>query len=319
MIIDRRILLASLAATAVLPAAAQAQNKIVRVPISPLPSGRPSVQLTIDGKGPYTFMIDTGAGMAVIKSDLALQLGLISTREVRLDSLKGWNLCKVYPIKNMVLGGSLRVPEFEMAGFETIPHDDVDGILPVDFLTLLPSQIDFVASEIRYYLGVAMDLDGFTEVNAVYHADNHEDAAKVYLEIHIAGTKLLCLADTGASWGMLVQSSAVKKLGWWDKFPALRDIPTIGANGEQTQARLVRADDVTIGGIPIPRLAVLLSDPHERQASDLPYDGVVGMPFLHAFTLAFAPGKRLFMKPNGLVKGLSIPQGDASGGASASS
>lgn len=309
--IDRRALLTTLAGAALMPMAAQAQAKIVRVPIRLLPSGRPAVQLTIDGKGPYTFMIDTGSGMALIKADLAMQMGLLSTREVRLDSVKGWNDCKVYPIKNMILGGALRVPDFEMAGFETMPDEGVDGVLPVDFLTLLPSQLDFVAGEIRYYLGVAMDLDGFTEVNAVYHADNHEDAAKVYLEIRVAGTKILCLADTGATWGVAVLSHSVDSHKWWDAFPLLREEHTIGANGERTLARLVAADNVTIGTVPISRIAMLLNDPHERQASAMPYDGVVGMPFLHAFTLAFAPGKRLFLKPNGLIKGLAMPPPEA--------
>jgi hypothetical protein len=34
------------------------------------------IQLKINGKGPYPFMIDTGAGITVIRPELAIQLGL---------------------------------------------------------------------------------------------------------------------------------------------------------------------------------------------------------------------------------------------------
>lgn len=55
----------------------------VRIPMD-FSAGRPTVQVTIQGKGPYSFIFDTGASEGVIDSELADELGLevVQTSEI---------------------------------------------------------------------------------------------------------------------------------------------------------------------------------------------------------------------------------------------
>ncbi len=306
--IDRRLFCGALGATtlgatllgasALLPAAAQAQSKVVTIPITPASFGAPTIQVTIAGQGPFTFALDTGASFAIISPAVARQLKLIGTRDMMIGSLKGRNIARVYTVKEIILGGAIRVPEFEMAAVDEYGLPGLDGILPASFLTLLPCQLDFGARELRYYLGNArMDLDGFHEVDSFFHSDNPQDLQKIYIEVYLTGEKLLCCLDTAASQALVINADAVNKHKWWDAFPDFRESSSIGVNGAPLKTRIAIARDVTVGGLPLPAVPVVLSDPGDRQAKGMPYDGLIGIPFISHFTLAFDPKKYLYVKP----------------------
>src|SRR5262245_49090499 len=53
-----------------------ADGKSVTVPFTQLPSGHITVQVKIDGKGPYQLIFDTGAPMSLINNRVATDSGL---------------------------------------------------------------------------------------------------------------------------------------------------------------------------------------------------------------------------------------------------
>src|SRR5665213_925334 len=74
-------------AFAALNAAAQANEHFARLEIT---HGKPFVMVTINGKGPFRFVIDTGTGgEAFVSSALALELGLPQIGQMRLSDPSG--------------------------------------------------------------------------------------------------------------------------------------------------------------------------------------------------------------------------------------
>lgn len=273
---------------------------IVRVPIGFARNGMPLIRLTLDGRGPYRFAIDTGAFAPCIRESLAKELKLARNGSIRTASLKGDEADYIYIAENVLVGGGLPFPKMSFIGFEKFPSSDMDGVLPASFLTSLPSQLDYEKREIRYYLnGADMDLDGFVRVDAFFQAQNDKFAEKVFLTFQLDGRKLVCCVDTGAMSAIAVSGAYVGAHHLWDKYKILREANSVGANGKTVHTRIVVAPDLTLGRLHLNAAPVTLVDPHAWDSLDEEgVDGLVGTPLLRKFTLAFTETKELYLKPN---------------------
>jgi hypothetical protein len=100
------------------------------------------VETTVNGKGPFTFVVDTGAGMTVLKPETAGKLGL-GERIVEVDSIA-------------VGKAAAKKVKVAVAG---VP-DGCDGVLGYTFLSRFVSTIDYRAGTIR--LAPADDTPGAT-------------------------------------------------------------------------------------------------------------------------------------------------------------
>lgn len=291
----------ALAALAVLPGTGLAASPvIVRVPIGFARNGMPLLRLTLDGKGPYRFAIDTGAFAPCIRESLAKDLRLRRGGSIRTASLKGDEADYIYAAENVVIGGGLPFPKMSFIGFEKFPSSDMDGVLPASFLTSLPSQLDYEKREIRYYLnGADMDLDGFVRADAFFQAQKDNYAEKVFLTFQLDGRRLVCIVDTGAMAAIAVSGAYVGAHHLWDKYKVLRESDSVGANGQSVHTRIVVAPDLTLGSLHLNAAPVTLIDPHAWDSlGEEDVDGLVGTPLLRKFTLAFTGHKELYLKPN---------------------
>jgi len=272
---------------------------ILRVPIGFTRAGMPILKLTIDGKGPYRFALDTGAFGSCIRESLAKALNLPRAGTIRTSSLKGEEADYIYTARHVVVGGGLPFPTMSLIGFEKFPAD-IDGLLPASFLTGLPSQLDYENREIRYYLnGAEMDLDGFVRVDAIFQAQNEKFAEKVYLNFRLDGRKLVCAVDTGAMATIAINGDYVSSHRMWDKYRILNEAHYVGVNGKSVDSRVVVIPDLTLGPLHLDAAPVSLIDPHAGDSlSDDDIDGLVGTPLLRKFVLAFTRDKALYLKPN---------------------
>ncbi len=280
--------------------AAQAAGKpmVVPIPITLTRGGKPVLSLTIGGKGPYRFILDTGAFACVINESLAKELKLHSGLPIKTGSIKGTETSYTYAAENLIVGGRLPMSRMSFVGAANFQDPDADGLLPASFLTFLPSQLDYEAKEIRYYInGAEMDLNGFEKVPAFFDGNGDRDSTqKVYAELNFDGRKLVCCVDTGAAGNLLIYSGPVSRYKLWDKYPVLRTMKARGVNGQSLETRVVQAQNISFGGLKIPSMPVQLSDPNELM-SDV-HDGLIGTPFLRHFIVAFGPDKSLYLKPN---------------------
>jgi predicted aspartyl protease len=110
-----------------LPAGSQAHSASIEIT-----HGKPFVMVTVNGRGPFRFVVDTGTGgEAFVTPELAEQLGLPVTGQVRLSDPSGQGGQRV----PQVLIQSLEVAGVEFTGVKAVEHalgnDDgaCDGLL----------------------------------------------------------------------------------------------------------------------------------------------------------------------------------------------
>jgi hypothetical protein len=135
----------------------------VAVPLR-MEKGRPIVEVTIDGKGPFPFVLDTGAGGTVIGGDLAKELALPVAGEVHIgDPINPHAIAaKQVRIDRLGLGGAtfsgMVATSMENHGFQE--HLAARGVLGMPVFQDLLLTIDYGRGQIRIARGELPAPDG---------------------------------------------------------------------------------------------------------------------------------------------------------------
>lgn len=199
--------LACLAAAIAGPAAAQdiaglsVSGTCASVPI--LPASIPVVEVTIGGKGPYKFAIDTGAqGAGRISTALAEQLGLPKVGEIGTPAPGGAVATRpIYGAPEVSIGG-VSFKNVDLVALSAVrgPQGEWDGVLGNELLTLLPLTLDYGNARARFggprlSEGLPIEFDKGIPV----------------LPIEVAGQKFKVHFDSGNGAGGLFLDEAVAK------------------------------------------------------------------------------------------------------------
>jgi len=127
--------------------------------------GMPTIELMVDGQGPFLFGIDTGAqGESRIDSSLVEKLGLKSTGQIRETDPSGRNPQTADTVKlDSVSIGGLRFTDVTAASrnFKNSPRPlKVDGILGLSLFAEYLTTLDFPAKQLRIDRGELPKADG---------------------------------------------------------------------------------------------------------------------------------------------------------------
>ena len=129
-----------------------------------LVKGRPVVQVGIGGKGPFPFVLDTGAGGTVIEAELARELALPVFGETRIgDPIQPHGIAaKRVRMERISIGGAafsgVPATAMEKAGFSE--HLGARGVLGMPVFRNLLLTIDNGRGEIRIARGELPEPDG---------------------------------------------------------------------------------------------------------------------------------------------------------------
>lgn len=189
------------------PAAAQdiaglsVSGTCASVPI--LPGTIPVVEVTIGGKGPYKFAIDTGAqGAGRISTALAEELKLPKVGEVGTPAPGGAVATRPVYGAPEVSVGNLSFKNIDLVAMATVrgPQGEWDGVLGNELLTLLPLTLDYGNSRVRF------GGPGLSEGLPIEF-----DSGIPVLPIEAAGQKFAVHFDSGNGAGGLVLDEAAAK------------------------------------------------------------------------------------------------------------
>jgi len=230
-----------------------------------LSAGQPVVQVMVDGKGPYRFVIDTGAqGAGRISAALAEQLGLAAVGEVRTAAPGGTTETrKIYRAGKLAVGG-IAFADADLATMPNLPgRSDWDGVLGIDLFHQLTLTLDYGKAALK--LSRAPASGGVA-------ADFSHAIPQIPLSI---GDKALTVdLDTGNGAAPLFVSEEVAKA-----------VPQSGPAVERGRARtsfgefaIMQAPisvPVTVGGVALPVTAI--GWPSARGEGNLGSRGLAGM------------------------------------------
>lgn len=191
------------------PAQVELKEGTVVVPMDSF-GGRPVVSLSLDGKGPYRFVLDTGAGGSVVSRTLTDALGLRGEGEVRVGSPGGAaNPGALVKFGTVGMGGAtlrgVTMVATDLSRVFSRPDHPVGVLSALSFSGNLVT-FDYPEKTIVITPG-ELPADNGRDIFA-YRAEQHIPT----MSIDVAGVKVDAHVDSGSGRGLMLPGSLAAKL-----------------------------------------------------------------------------------------------------------
>ncbi len=216
---------------------------------------RITVPVTIAEKGPYEFLIDTGAERSVLSRELAQELALDGGPVTRMVDFTGSSMVPTVRVPSISAGklmaSEINAPSLAMANL------GARGMLGIDALQGHKLVIDFDRKRM-----LVMPAKRHANGDFVFRAASR-DGQLIITKAWFEGTPIAVVIDTG-SW-VSVGNKAMRALA--TKRPKLiKPISVESVTGRYFHADYVAVDQVKVGGITFNNFALVFADvpPFER-------------------------------------------------------
>lgn len=274
---------------------------------------RMTVPISINGKGPYDFLIDTGAERTVISAELARELSLAEGKRARMHSMSG-----VGDVSTVVIP-KLQVSKKTVSGIHAPAlkqvHIGAAGMLGID--TLQAQRITFDFERRKMSIAASHTRERGFDRNEIVVTARSRLGRLVLVDASIDGEKLMVVLDTGAE--VTIGNEALRrKLTAKGKLKETVPVELVSVTGGRVVADYTRAKRIRLGGILIQDLPVGFADVHPFKQLDL-HDRpalLLGMDALQLFTrvsVDFANRKVRFNAPELRGTGIGIRLASSAG------
>ncbi|MCB5426601.1 aspartyl protease family protein [Altererythrobacter sp. CC-YST694] len=256
---------------------------------------RLTVPVTVEGQGPYRFMIDTGAQATVLSRELADRLGVADRKAATLVGISSSAPIEVAPVMELGLGKRL----FYIETVPLVAQDNIgsaDGILGLDSLQEQRVLLDFRAK--TFSVADADTLGGDKGYDIVVRA-RRVLGQLIITDAELDGVKVSVIVGTGAQ-GSVGNLALQEKL----RGRELGQAQMTDINGAMESSSIRMARSVTIGRVKVSNLPIAFVDSPSFKAlglGDRPAM-VLGMSELRLFkrvAIDFKQRKVLFDLPPG--------------------
>lgn len=298
--VDRRMLLAGSLSLMASPALAQ-NTGVIEAPIQ-VGDHRVAIQVSLNGRGPYSFVIDTGAELSGMRSSLAQELGL---RPARTTRLAGGSF-QVYAVEELVLGGVVRQSGAAFFGLEQAEALGGDGLLSAGIITSVDSELLHGQGLWRVHPSGLTLMEGYAPVQARLEAPRVQGLAlRPHGPVQVGSAEIDAVWDTGGPHALSLSPNIAEQLGLMGADVAFAPVPSRTIRGRPSvPSRLLTAPPIRIGDQTFTggRVLIRLDDP-------FPNTAILGFPVLRGLDLAIADrGQRFGIRRNGLEM-INLPYG----------
>lgn len=267
------------------------------VTISTDNADRMTVPVSVGGKGPYEFLVDTGSERTVISRELARDLRLTSGRAAILHSVMGANDVSTVHIPHLKV--SSNVISVIDAPALSASNIGADGMLGIDSLRSQRVLFNFKAKTMSITPSnqPVERMDGDT---IVVRARSRKGRL-IFTQAKVDGRKISVIVDTGSE--VTIANMAMQKMLTKRGHALLPDSVMIeSVTGEQMSARVTRVAEIEFGGVKLRDLSVAFADAHIFRQLDLDEKPalLLGMNAMKAFdriSIDFAAKKVRFVLP----------------------
>ncbi|HKR18121.1 retroviral-like aspartic protease family protein [Rhizorhapis sp.] len=274
---------------------------------------RITLPIHIDGKGPFDFVVDTGAERTVISRELAAKLALVPNEPVRVNSLTGISQVDTVTIPRLSYGHG-ELPSVQAPVFDQV-NLGAAGLLGLDGLESKRLMIDFRKRKMEIsHSSEPVEVD---QGDAIIVRARSRFGQLILVDSQANGEKINVILDTGTDQS-IGNLALLRKLTRKKKIDALRPVELTSVTGETIIGGWNMIRNVRIGGFNINNLAVAFMDasPFEQLGLQDQPALLLGMDVLRQFdrvTVDFGRKRVYFLLPDGADAEavVQLAQGDA--------
>ena len=216
-------------------------------------ASRMTVPVSIDGRGPFSFMIDTGSERTVVSRDIASILALEFAEIARLVSIAGSKMVQTVYLPEVTLGrrnyGELVAPMLEPQ------HIGADGILGLDGLQDQRILFDFLENAITVEDVTQRARTGDFEIVV---SARRKSGQLIFTDATIGGRRISVVIDTGAQ-SNIGNLALLKRLGSSSRVSAAQASLT-SVTGQTIMADVGLAQDFRIGRAQFDYVPIVFAD-----------------------------------------------------------
>lgn len=225
---------------------------------------RMTVPVRIEGRGPYSFIVDTGSERTVISRELAQQLGLDPGRTATVHSMTEVSRVGTVVIPELEVGrrtvSDIHAPALERR------HLGAEGLLGIDSLQSQRVMFDFVRGEMTVTPSRRAE-ERWPEDTIVVNARSRYGHLML-VDASFDGERVYVIVDTGAQ--ITVGNEALRRrLERRGRLGPLRPVQIMSVTGGTIEAEYGIARRITIGGAGIRNLPVAFADVNPFRQLDL--------------------------------------------------
>jgi predicted aspartyl protease len=252
---------------------------------------RLTLDASIDGHGPYKFVVDTGSDRSVISAELAASLGLLNSEDVIVQGISRSLSAQTVTLRNVTFGSitiqTLHVP--------VLPRHwlGADGYLGIDAVDGRRVTFDFQNNRIVVAPSSAAIRWSVTRSDEVIVRVSGSSGRLKATDCSVDRVPVVAFVDSGAEYsiGNTALFNELAKGG----ATYIKDVavPVLGATGGQTLGRLTYVSDIRVGTMNYSRSDLIIADLEVFDVWGLSQHPAIflGMNFLQnmaAFTIDYA-------------------------------
>lgn len=224
--------------------------------------------MALNGRGPFTFVIDTGAGATSIADTVAAQLSLPPLQPMLVHGITTASVTPSVEVDRLVLSGlgfrGLRCP--------VLPRDQLgaDGLLGLDVLGKFRLSFDVTRRSASLSVrGVRIVMGGGTMSTGTRISRDGIRSSRgrfgqlILTQVVVEDQPVAAFIDSGAQYSIgnlaLRRAIAARRR---DGGRLSRTIPLYGVTGQSLQAELARVDDLKLGNSRLGATPLLFADLH---------------------------------------------------------
>jgi predicted aspartyl protease len=228
-------------------------------------TSRLTVPVQIDGKGPFAFVVDTGANRSVIATELAAELGLPPGGPTKIHGILGLQDAATAEVHSFI-AGRLRLP---IAKTPVLSRSDLgcDGFLGLDAFRDRRVEFDFRRAQVSIFAGGFFDDDrpgavASLTTDVVVRARQRFGQLTI-TEAEVVGRPISCFVDSGAqiSVGNLAMLRALEGHAGRGGMTPIQ-VVLHGATGQDAEGEVAGIPTLRIGDLRFTNFAMPFADLH---------------------------------------------------------
>ena len=228
-------------------------------------TSRLTTPVYINGKGPFAFVVDTGANRSVMAADLAADLGLPPGRPARIHGIVGLQDAVTVNAQSFT-AGRLRLPIVDVP---TLRREDLgcDGFLGLDAFRDRCVAFDFRHGQISILPGRFGELDphdaGATLTSDIVVHARERFGQLTITQADVVGRRISCFIDSGAqlSVGNMAMRRILKERTGDRSFSPIQ-VVLHGATGQQTQGEVAEVPRLSVSALTFTNFNMCFADLH---------------------------------------------------------